>query len=224
MSVSFAIIPGAGSAGLTWRPVAERVGARVLPMPARDTVHEIAEALQPEVARLARPRVLVGTSAGGMAALEIARTTALDALVFVAAGFGITVSDSALAWLVANPPDLHPKLARLCLHDRTDPDRQRRIVEDYEACGQPTHVRHLTALAAYRPEPLRDPPPALVVWGAHDRAVPFEDHVELARRMHGVLVPIADAAHVPFFEQPDAVAGWLGFAARLATMASRENS
>jgi len=224
VKVSFAVIPGAGSAGLTWRPVAGRIGARVLPMPPGESVFEIAASLQPEVAALPRPRVLVGTSAGGMAAIEIARRTTVDALVFVAAGFGITVGEAALQWLIDYQPDLHAKLARVCLHDRSDLERQRLIVEDYEACGQPDHVAHLTAVAAYRPEPLLDPPPTLVLWGAHDRAIPLEDQVELAKRMAGVLVPIADAAHVPFLEQPDVVTGWLELAGRLGARASAENS
>jgi len=51
VSVSFAVIPGAGSAGLTWRPVAGRLGARVLPMPPEESVFEIAASLQPDETR-----------------------------------------------------------------------------------------------------------------------------------------------------------------------------
>ena len=54
--------------------------------------------------------------------------------------------------------------------------------------------------------------------------IPLEDQVELAKRMAGVLVPIADAAHVPFLEQPDVVTGWLELAGRLGARASAENS
>jgi len=49
-----------------------------------------------------------------------------------------------------------------------------------------------------------------------DRAVPFEDHLELAVRLEGALVPIAGAAHVPFFEQPETTLRWLHHAGRVA--------
>ena len=213
---SYAVVAGAGSAGLTWAPAAHELGATVLPMPDAADVFAMAAAIRDRIAAAPPPRVLVGTSAGGMVALEVARTVDVNALVLVAAGFGITVSESALAWLVDNPPDLHEKLARICLADRSDLDKQRTIVADYEACGQPLHVRHLQAVARYRPQPLPDPPPTLVLWGEHDRAIPLTDHVELALRCRGALVPIADAAHVPFFEQPQVVVEWIRRAAAIA--------
>jgi len=214
---SFAVIPGAGSAGLTWRPAAESVAARVLPLPSSGgVVFALAAELAPAVAALPEPRVLVGTSAGGMAAIEVARQVPVQALVFVAAGFGITVSASALQWLIENPPDLHQKLARICMYDRSDQERQQLIVADYEACGQPAHLEQLRAVAAYKPEPLPDPPATLVLWGVHDRAIPLEDHLVLARRFQGALVPILEAGHVPFFERPEEVVKWLRRAGRLA--------
>ena len=76
----------------------------------------------------------------------------------------------------------------------------------YAPPGPTSLVRHLTALGAHRPEPLEDPPPTVVIWGTHDRAVPLADHAELAVRCGGVLVPIADAGHAPFLEQPERVA------------------
>lgn len=212
----FAVIAGAGSAGLTWRPVASEVDALVLPLPAADDVAGMAAILAPQVANLPEPRVLVGTSVGGMVALEIARTTRVQALVMVAAGFGITVSESALAWLEANPPDLHPKLARLCLADRTHSAHIAALVADYDACGQPAHLRQIRAVARYRPEPLDSPPPTLVLWGESDRAIPLADHLELTLRCRGALVPIAGAAHVPFLEQPGVVVKWLRRAAAMA--------
>ena len=219
---SFAVIPGAGSAGLTWRQAAATVAARVLPLPGSGgDVFAMAAELAPAVAALPEPRVLVGTSVGGMAAIEIARHVPVQALVFVAAGFGIKVSDSALQWLVDNPPDIHQKLARICVYDRSDQERQALIVADYEACGQPAHLAQLKAAATYRPEPLPDPPPTLVLWGVNDRAIPLEDHVELAKQFRGALVPIADSAHVPFLEQPQEVVKWLWRAARLAMMGER---
>ena len=78
-------------------------------------------------------------------------------------------------------------------------------VADYEAGGHGRHIRQVRAMAAYQPQAPADPPPTVVLWGVHDSAVPLEDHVELALRCRGAVVPIEDAAHVPFFEQPAAV-------------------
>jgi pimeloyl-ACP methyl ester carboxylesterase len=213
---AYAVISGAGSAGMTWAPVAHELGALVMPMPDAEHVAAMAAAVAPRVAALPEPRVLVGASAGGMVALEVARQVPVQALVMVAAGFGITVSESAVEWIARNPPDLHQKLARLCLANREDRERLKIVVQDYDACGQPAHLRQIRALAEYRPEPLADPPPVLVLWGMNDRAVPLDDHLELALRLRGALVPIADAGHVPFFEQPEATLRWLLHAGAMA--------
>jgi pimeloyl-ACP methyl ester carboxylesterase len=149
--------------------------------------------------------VLIGTSLGAMVALEVARRVELDALVLVAAGFGITVADSVLEWVAANPPDLLEKMSRSGLADRGDERVIAVRLEDFRRRGQPVLLRHLTALGAYRPEPLEDPPPTVVIWGEDDHAVPLADHAELAMRCGGVLVPIAGAGHAPFLEQPERV-------------------
>ncbi len=213
---SYAVIAGAGSAGLTWGPVAQQLDALVLPIPDEPDVPAMAAAVEDRLAGLPEPRVLVGTSAGGVVALEIARYVPVQALVFVAAGFGLKVSESALNWLADNPPDLHYKLARICVVDRENEEQHRALVADYDACGQPVHLRQLQAVVRHRPEPLQDPPPTLVLWGMQDRAIPLEDHLELAVRCSGALVPIADAAHVPFLEQPGITLEWLRRAAAIA--------
>jgi pimeloyl-ACP methyl ester carboxylesterase len=210
------VITGAGSSGLTWAPVAGRLAARVLPIPDRPNVAGMAADIREGVAALPLPRVLVGTSAGAMVALEIARSIEVQSLVLVAAGFGLTVSESALQWLADNPPGLHEKLARLCLADPSNADRVRTIVADYDALGQPLHLRQLRAVAKYVPTAPAEPPPTLVLWGVHDRAVPLADHLELALRYRAAVVPIPDAAHVPFLEQPELTLKWLRFAAVLA--------
>src|SRR5439155_1521837 len=78
---------------------------------------------------------------------------------------------------------------------------------DFAARGPAVLLRHLRALAAYRPEPLASPPPTVVLWGEHDRGVPLADHAELALRCRGLLVPIAGAGHAP---APDRLAGRAG--------------
>lgn len=213
---AYAVIAGAGSSGLTWAPVAEQLGAAVMPIPDEADVPAMAAAVRDRVAQLPRPRVLVGTSAGAVVALEVARDVEVQAMVFVAAGFGLTVSDRAMQWLADNPADLHPKLARICVADRGNEDRLRVLVADYDAVGQPVHLRQLRAIAPYRPRPPEDPAPTIVLWGMQDRAIPLADHLELAVRCRGALVPVPDAGHVPFFEQPDVTLGWLRRAAAIA--------
>jgi pimeloyl-ACP methyl ester carboxylesterase len=218
MRPSFAVIPGAGSAGRTWAGVANEIGAVVLPIPDEPDVLAMAARLEPTVAELPTPRVLIAASAGALVALEVARNVPVDALVLTAAGFGIEVSDELLDWIAEYPPDLHTKMARICLADRDDRASIDAIVADYEACGQPVHLRQLRALAAHRPEPLDDPPPTFVLWGMQDRAIPLASHIELARQCRGAVVPIADAAHVPHFEQPQLTIEWIAKAAALACL------
>jgi pimeloyl-ACP methyl ester carboxylesterase len=207
--VHYVILPGAGSAGLPWEVVAAQLGAEVLPVPDEPDVAAMAAAVEPAVAALSRPRVLVGTSLGAMVALEVARRVDVDALVLIAAGFGISVADSVLDWVASNPPDLLEKMARIGLADR-DNERLAAIrLADFTARGQPLLLNHLRALAAYHPVPLEQPPPTFVVWGEHDRGVPLAAHVELALRCHGVLIPIRDAGHAPFLERPDETVAWI---------------
>jgi pimeloyl-ACP methyl ester carboxylesterase len=95
------------------------------------------------------------------------------------------------------------------------------ITRDYEARGQAVLLSHMTVLAGHRPEALPDPPPTLVVWGAQDPGVPLAAHVELTLRCRGLLVPIADAAHLPYLEQREETVRWIRWAGQLA--ASRAN-
>ena len=221
MTVNYLVIPGAGSSGLVWEEAAELLEAPIIPVPDAPNVAAMAAAVEPAVAAVPRPRVLIGTSLGAMVALEVARRVEVDALVLVAAGFGITVADSALEWVAANPPDLLVKMSRIGVADRDDERVTAIRLEDFERRGQPVLLRHLTALGAYRPEPLEDPPPTIVIWGEHDRSVPLADHAELAVRCRGVLVPISDAGHAPFLEQPErVVAAIRRFAGRAALEAA----
>jgi pimeloyl-ACP methyl ester carboxylesterase len=213
---SYAVIPGAGCAGLTWSEVAAPLGAEILKVPDEPDIVAMAAGLEAAVAAMPAPRVLIGASFGAMVALEIARHVEVDALVLVAAGFGITVGRRLIDWMIDDPPDLWPKMAKICLGGREDPELIEAIVADYVAGGLAEHIRDSTALAAHRPEPLPDPPPTLVLWGVNDPAVPRDDHIELAARCRGALVPIADAAHLPFLEQPGATLDWIRRAGVLA--------
>jgi pimeloyl-ACP methyl ester carboxylesterase len=207
--VHYVVLASAGSAGLPFATVAERLDAPVIQMPDTDDVRAMAEAVAEAVEAVPRPRVLVGASLGAMVALECARAGLADGLVLIAAGFGIVVGADVLDWIAADPPGLLDKMARIGLADGDDEAHVATRAEDFATRGQPVLLHHLQALAAHRPEPLREPPPTLVIWGERDRGVPLADHAELARRCGGVLVPIADAGHAPFLEQPDATVRWV---------------
>jgi pimeloyl-ACP methyl ester carboxylesterase len=202
--MNYIVVPGAGSAGLVWETAAGALDAVVLPLPDEAEVGAMAAALAGAVAEVPRPRTLVGTSLGAMVALELARIVEVDGLALVAAGFGIAVADSVLEWIAANPPDLLDKMASIGLADRDDAALIAARRADFAARGPAVLLRHLTALAAYRPSVPDPPPPAVVVWGERDRSVPLADHAQLALRLGGVLVPVAGAGHAPFLEQPEA--------------------
>jgi pimeloyl-ACP methyl ester carboxylesterase len=203
---------------LGWEAAAERLDAVVLPVPDEPGVIAMAAALEPVIADVPRPRVIVGTSLGAMVAIEVARRIDVDGLVLIAAGFGIAVADSVLEWVAANPPDLLEKLARIGLADRSDRELAAIRLADFAARGQPVLLNHLRALAAYRPEPLESPPPTLVLWGQLDHGVPLADHAELALRCNGVLVPIEGAGHAPFLERPEETVAWIRQSERLIFM------
>ncbi len=214
----FVMLPGAGSAGLTWEVAAQRLNALVLPLGDEADVPAIALALLPQIERLERPRVIVGASLGAMVAIEVARRIDVDAMVLIAAGFGVHVSDSALEWVESNPPGLMDKMSRLGIGDPSNEELVSVRSKDFETRGgQPVLLHHLHVLADYHPEPLTDPPFSLVLWGPLDKSVPLADHAELAVQMKGLLVPIAGSGHAPFLEQPDATVAWIKVALTIAS-------
>ena len=214
-AVSYAVLPGAGSAGEAWGHVVSELDALLLPVGDQPDVVSMAKSLLPAIDSLPRPRVILGASLGAMVAVEIARRTRVDALVLIAAGFGIAVGDRLLDWVASNPPNLLEKMARAGLADPGDSELVAVRHRDFLDRGQPVLLAHLQALAAYRPQPLAEPPPTIVLWGEHDRGVPLSDHAELALAMGGVLVPIAGAGHAPFLERPAETVRWARAALRL---------
>jgi pimeloyl-ACP methyl ester carboxylesterase len=165
------------------------------------------------IEELPRPRVVVGSSLGALVALELARRTPVDALVLIAAGFGIDVHPAVLRRIAANPPGLLRAMATSVVADPDDQAVTELVERDFAARGQAVLLRHMTVLAAHRPQPLAEPPPTLVLWGAQDPGVPLAAHVELALRCRGVLVPVAAAGHLPYLEQPEATGRWIRAAA-----------
>jgi pimeloyl-ACP methyl ester carboxylesterase len=219
--VHYVVLPGAGSAGPPWATAAGQLDAAVLPVPDEPDVTAMAAALEPSIATVPRPRVIVGTSLGAMVALELARRIEVDGLVLIAAGFGISVGEPVLDWVASNPPDLMEKMARIGLADRRNRELAEVRLADFASRGQPLLLNHLRALAAYRPEPLERPPPTVVLWGEHDRGVPLADHAELALRCGGLLVPIRGAGHAPFLERPCETVAWIRATAGRAALTTR---
>jgi pimeloyl-ACP methyl ester carboxylesterase len=209
-AVAHAVVPGSGSAGLVWGPAAaELPGAIVLPLPDEASVPAMAALLGPRVQALPRPRVVVGSSLGALVALELARSVPIDALVLIAAGFGIDVHPSVLARIAANPPDLLAEMSRGVLADSAPEALVEVVARDFEARGVAVLLNHMQVLSEHRPEPLADPPPTIVLWGTEDPGVPLGAHVELALRCRGLLAPIAGAGHLPYLERPKETVRWI---------------
>jgi pimeloyl-ACP methyl ester carboxylesterase len=206
---SYAMICGSGSAGHVWQPVAGALGGVVLPAPDEPDVPAMAAALCPEIERLPRPRVVLGSSLGALIALELARDVPIDALILVAAGFGIAISPAVLDTIAANAPGMLERMARGVVADCGDEAVVDGVLRDFEACGPRLLLRHMQALARHRPELPHDLPPTFVLWGTRDPGVPLADHAQLAVRCGAPLLPIADAGHVPYFEQPEATLRWI---------------
>ena len=221
---AYCVIPGAGSSGLAWEETLQELGATLLEVPDESDVPAMAAALAPRVAELPTPLVLVGASLGAMVALELARTVRVDALVLIAAGFGIEVSDSLLQWIAADPPDLLAKLAKASIAAREDEEMVALAARDFESRGQPVLLRHLTALGSHRPQPLEAPPPTLVIWGVDDHSVPLADHLELALQCRGAVAPMAGAGHMPFLERPTETVRWIRTATQLMELATEKET
>jgi pimeloyl-ACP methyl ester carboxylesterase len=211
------LIPGAGGAGRTWEAVRTAFDAALLPVPDEPDVPSMADAMLPSLLQLDRPPVVVGASLGAMVALELAHRMQVAALVLAAAGFGIRVSDQVLDRVAANEPGLLQQLARASIADRDNQEMVEFVAADFALRGQAVQLRHLRALAAYRPKELPAPPPAVILWGEHDRSIPLADHAELAMRCQGCLVPIAGAGHMPFYEAPEVTIRWIRLAQLLGS-------
>jgi pimeloyl-ACP methyl ester carboxylesterase len=218
------VIPGAGSSGLVWAQVVQAIGATLLEVPDEPDVPAMAAALAPELRQLDEPRILVGASLGAMVSLELARSVHIDALVLIAAGFGIEVSDSLLQWIAADPPGLLAKVAKMSIAARDDEAMVELVRSDFASRGQPVLLGHLTALGSYRPEPPDAPPPTLVLWGVGDRSVPLSGHVELALQCRGAVVPLLDAGHMPYVERPAETVRWIRTAAQLLYLRTEEET
>lgn len=220
---TFAIIPGAGSSGTAWSLVQSPLAARVLPVPDETDVESMGRALAADLDDVTGPVVIGGASLGAMVALEVSRCRPVAGLVLMAAGFGVMVGPKVLSMVDENPPGLLAQLARRGLaHPNAERVAARQL--DFESRGTDVLRRHLHALARYRPTELDDPPATVVLWGEHDRSVPFEDHLELAIRCRGALRPLPDSGHCPYLEDPEETIRWMRFAASAKENADGPNA
>jgi len=199
---------------MTWSRVPGIGEMQVIALPELDTVEAIAEAVAKQLPSTDRPRVLVGASLGAMVGLQLLHTVRFDAFIALATGFGIHVDAQVLDRIRESPEDVLMRTARSSLANRDAADLLEVAAEDLRSQGRDVLISHLSALAAHEPRVPEHPPETVVVWGTGDRSVPMEDHVELARVMHGVVAPVEGAGHLPFLERPEDVARIISNVAR----------
>lgn len=215
-TVNVVVIPGACSTGLTWKPVANLVGLRMLPVPDADSVPEMAEALLPDLRQDRGPRVLVGASLGAVVALGLMDRVRVDVAILVATGLGITVDERVLERVRTSEEDVLLRIARSSLAAPENENLLALAVADLRSRGRGVLVQHLSALASHRATVPAKTPEAFVVWGERDRSVLLRDHLELTRVLEGVLFPVEGTGHLPFLENPRRVADIIKLATRRA--------
>jgi pimeloyl-ACP methyl ester carboxylesterase len=172
-----------------------------------------------------QPPSLLGASLGGSVALRfaVARGQELSRLVLVDSGsLGPFRPPPSLLFALlrlARKPDRAAleRLQRLIFHD---PDRVRaaagerlRALEDYQldrarqpsvSASNRTLLRQVGTKQVPDEQLRRIEVPIAMIWGRHDRVMPFR-YAERASAEYGwPLYPIDDAGHVPFVEQPTA--------------------
>lgn len=209
--VSWAFLPGAGGGSTLWEPVAQRFGGRVLTLPAVDSVPKLADAVEATVRMMPGRRILVGNSLGAMVALELAQRVPVAGLVLVAAGWEFPVSEELIRRVETRGHLVFAESARRCVSPDASPEHLAAVIEDFQTRTAGTMAAHLRAIRDYEPrlDGATPRPVTLVLRGGHDRSVTLRDHVELAERTGGALVPLGSAAHMPFVDHGDEVAAWL---------------
>jgi pimeloyl-ACP methyl ester carboxylesterase len=156
---------------------------------------------------------VVGHSFGGMVAAELAANSRqrVSRLVLISA-IGLWRDDAPIADIAGIPPG---KLAELALADPTGPLAAGMTPppDDPQALFEAS-MRMASILHFIWPIPdkgldrriHRITAPALIIWGGRDRLIPPVYAEEFARRLPGAQVEIiAEAAHLPQLETPDAV-------------------
>jgi pimeloyl-ACP methyl ester carboxylesterase len=190
-----------------------------------------------------RPHV-AGNSMGGAIALELARRRAISsATAFSPAGFWNTAelryTQTSLGALGGVPPAARPALealarrrrGRIALFSQTFGYPARLPAEEAvatlrDAWASPALAGALAAFDEYRfgaPEALRSTP-VTIAWGVRDRLLPYRLQAPRARTMLPWATHVAlGAGHVPFYDDPAAVAAAIRSNAR-ARIAVAERS
>lgn len=162
------------------------------------------------VARETGARVLAGNSLGGAVVLWIALERAFDpaGLVLCGTGAKLSVHPDILERLEDDFDRALEELYRpgLLFHD-PDPDVVERTAEAMRATGAGVTARDFRVCDAFDVRGRLDgvDAPALAVGGEHDGLTPPEYHEYLAAHIPDCeFVELADAAHLPMLERPEA--------------------
>ncbi len=199
-----------------------------LPSGIEPTIQAYADAFEWFFAELGleRPHV-AGNSMGGAIALELARRRAVgSACAFSPAGFWTAAElrfcQLSLRALADTPETLRPtvlslsrsRLGRVALFSQTFGFPAKLPAEEAagtlrDAWASPAMARTLAAFSGYRfqdPEDLRQVP-VTIAWGDRDRLLPYRLQAPRARRMLPWATHVTlGAGHVPFYDDPPAVA------------------
>ena len=212
------LIHGSGGGHRVWETLGARLaGSVALELPghpdgeALRDIGDIGRAMAEALDHVPPPRVLVGHSLGGAAALEVARTRPelVDGLVVVSSGARLPVPEHAMARI---REDFGAERDRLLAGFATDPDGAgaRAARDAIDACGPGVLEADY---AACRTVDLRGRlggvrVPVLVVAGGDDPLTPPWLSEELARELpqaHMVVIP--GARHMPMADAPATLAG-----------------
>jgi len=210
-TASWTFFPGSGGGVSLWQPVARRFAGEVIPLPALESVASIADAVEESVRRMPGPRILVGNSLGAMVALELAQRVPVAAMMLVAAGWEFPVAEELIRRVETRGHTAFAESARRCVNPEAAPRHLDAVVADFESREHGTMSRHLRAIRDHKPriDPTVPQPTTLVLRGGLDRSVTLRDHLELAERTGGALVPVGSAAHMPFVDHAEEVTRWL---------------
>lgn len=208
---SWVFLHGAGGGTTLWQPIADHLGGTVLELPPLSSIDTLADALEASVWAMPGPRILVGNSLGALVALELAQRVPVAGLMLIAAGWEFPVSEELIRRVESGASSVFRESARRCVKRDAPMDQVDAVVSDFETRPAGTMAEHLRAIRDHEPriDHAVEQPTTFVVRGSHDRSVSLRDHLELAERTGGALVPLATAAHMPFVDHSEEVVRWL---------------